>query len=174
MKNKKKKNINKLVYKRLRLRATAISSLSAGTDENWKGAPRSFSRIAFRLFGDQVTTNEWVLSARSLPFSILVFSLNSTNLLKGCWHGVWLWWTIFPVACAAGGIVVPGVLFWRRSRHVKRVATVVATPTTPNLHAISSPKNYSTCPLIPPATKIFLSFERPSSLMKWWYYVKVV
>ena len=58
--------------------------------------------------------------------AILVFSLNSTNLLKGCWHGVWLWWTIFPVACAAGGIVVPGVLFWRRSRHVKRVAT----PTT--------------------------------------------
>ena len=192
MKNKKKKNINKLVYKRLRLLATVISSLSAGTDENWKGAPRSFSwlltaclqdlQLLDSFFGNSNTVTVSQVVGRpsydkrmsSLPFSILVFSLNSTNLLKGCWHGVWLWWTIFPIACAAGGIVVPGVLFWRRSRHVKRVATVVATPTTPNLHAISSPKNYSTCPLIPPATKIFLSFERPSSLMKWWYYVKVV
>ena len=130
MKNKKKKNINKLVYKRLRLRTTAISSLSAGTDENWKGAPRSFSwlltaclrdlQLLDSFFGNSNTVTVSQVVGRpsydkrmsSLPFSILVFSLNSTNLLKRCWHGVWFWWTIFPVACAAGGIVVPGVLFW--------------------------------------------------------------
>ena len=178
MKNKKKKNINKLVYKRLRLLATVISSLSAGTDENWKGAPRSFSwlltaclqdlQLLDSFFGNSNTVTVSQVVGRpsydkrmsSLPFSILVFSLNSTNLLKRCWHGVWFWWTIFPVACAAGGIVVPAVLFWRRSRHVKHVKRVA------NLHAVSSPKNYSTCPLIPPATQIFLSFERPSRLMK--------
>lgn len=67
---------------------------------------------------------------------------------------------VFPVACAVGGIVVPGVLFWRRSRHVKRVATVVATPTTSSTqssrgfvakklqHLPADPASYADVPII--------------------------
>ena len=200
MKNKKKKNINKLVYKRLRLRATAISSLSAGIDENWKGAPRSFSWLLTACLQDLQLLDSFFGNSNTVTVSQVVWrpsydkrmsSFGSLALfLYPCLRPeldqlaqALLAWSLvlvddFPCSlrswrdcCARSTLLGGGADTWNTSSEWRRSWRRRLLPIFTRFRR---QKNYSTCTLIPPATQIFLSFERPSRLMKWWYYVKVV
>lgn len=74
MRNKKKKRkINKLLYKRLRLRATAISGWSTGTEENWKGAPRSFSWLLTACLQDLYLLDSFFGNSNTVTVSQVVW-----------------------------------------------------------------------------------------------------
>ena len=62
------------------------------------------------------------------------------------------------VACVAGGILAPGVLSWRRSRHAKRVAKPQGSKLTciPTLLTAPWTNQYNTPTLISSATQATL------------------
>ena len=95
-------------------------------------------------------------------FSLFALSLKCSECIVGYKRGHCIAVLAFVVfdfeTCVAGGILVPGELFWRRSCHEKwaprgKILIDFKLTCIPTLLAAPPPKQYSTPTLIPSATQ---------------------